>query len=87
MEETNDGFRIAEVDLEIRGPGEFLGTRQSGLPDLRFANLVRDVPILSEVREVAFGLLEQDPQLKQWPQFKEVIYRRWSEKLSLADVG
>lgn len=87
MERTNNGFEIAEADLEIRGPGEFLGTRQSGLPDLKFANLVRDVPILAEVRDIAFELLDEDPELTGHPSFKKVLYRRWSEKLSLAEVG
>ncbi|MEK6773946.1 MAG: ATP-dependent DNA helicase RecG [Bdellovibrionota bacterium] len=63
MEKTNDGFKIAEFDLEMRGPGEFLGTRQSGLPGFRMANLVRDVAILQQAREVAFEVLRRDPQL------------------------
>ena len=63
MEETTDGFKIAEFDLEMRGPGEFLGTRQSGLPGFQMANLVRDVLILQEARKAAFELLEKDPQL------------------------
>jgi ATP-dependent DNA helicase RecG len=87
MEKTTDGFKIAEEDLSIRGPGEFLGTRQSGLPDLRFANLVRDVPILSEAREAAFQIIEDDPALSSQPQFRDVIRQRWKEKLELAEVG
>ena len=87
MAKTHDGFKIAEEDLAIRGPGEFLGTRQSGLPDLKFANLARDVPILSEAREAAFNLIDKDPRLQMSPRFLDVIHERWQEKLSLADVG
>jgi ATP-dependent DNA helicase RecG len=64
MEQTSDGFKIAEADLEIRGPGEFLGTKQSGLPGFRLANLVRDVKTLSEARQAAFELVSKDPELK-----------------------
>lgn len=53
MEETNDGFRIAERDLEIRGPGEIMGTRQAGMPEFRFANLIRDLDILQAARKEA----------------------------------
>ena len=53
MEETNDGFKIAEKDLEIRGPGEIMGTRQAGLPEFRVANLVRDLEILQAARKEA----------------------------------
>jgi len=63
MEQTTDGFRIAEADLEMRGPGEFLGTRQSGLPGFRLANLVRDVKILQHARDAAFKLIEKDRDL------------------------
>jgi ATP-dependent DNA helicase RecG len=65
MERTSDGFKIAEADLEMRGPGEFLGTRQSGLPGFRLANLVRDVKILQQARDAAFRLIEMDPDLKK----------------------
>lgn len=63
MEQTTDGFKISEADLQIRGPGEFLGARQSGLPGFKMANLVRDVKILQEARTAAFEVLEKDPQL------------------------
>ena len=63
LENTTDGFRIAEQDLAIRGPGEFLGTRQSGLYQFKTANLMKDADILSEARQEAFGLVERDPEL------------------------
>ncbi len=63
MEKTNDGFKIAEEDLEMRGPGEFLGTKQSGLPEFKVANLVRDGQILSQAKKTALRLLQKDPQL------------------------
>lgn len=64
MERTQDGFKIAEFDLELRGPGEFLGTRQSGLPGFKLAHLVRDTDILEQARDAAFKLIKQDPELK-----------------------
>lgn len=66
MEGTNDGFKIAEADLEMRGPGEFMGTRQSGLPGFKMANLVRDVKILLQARDAAFELAAEDPNLKKF---------------------
>lgn len=63
MEETTDGFVVAERDLEIRGPGEFLGTRQSGLPGFKLANIVRDVQILQAAREMAFQVFIRDAKL------------------------
>ena len=64
LEEIHDGFRLAEVDLELRGPGDFFGTRQSGLPNLRMAHL-SDRQLLESAREEAARVIEQDPQLKQ----------------------
>jgi ATP-dependent DNA helicase RecG len=63
MEQTSDGFRIAEEDLRLRGPGELIGLRQSGLADLRLANLVRDASILSSARRAALALLGKDSEI------------------------
>ena len=89
MEETNDGFKIAEEDLKIRGPGEFIGVRQSGIPDFRVANIIRDARILNEAREEAFELVRRDPLLQDPQNFflKEVLKQRWKGRLELAGVG
>jgi ATP-dependent DNA helicase RecG len=89
MERTNDGFEVAEQDLKIRGPGEYLGTRQSGVPTFRAANLVRDAALLELARAEAGAWLEQDPDLTD-PQSRELrraLDKRWGEKLALAEVG
>jgi ATP-dependent DNA helicase RecG len=65
MEKTTDGFKIAEADLEIRGPGEFLGARQSGLSGFKLANIVRDAAILQQARDAAFEVFDRDPQLER----------------------
>lgn len=64
MVATTDGFKIAEVDLKLRGPGEFFGTRQSGLPAFKIANLVDDAELVTVARREAFSLVEDDPQLR-----------------------
>ena len=63
MTATQDGFKIAEEDLNLRGPGEFYGTRQSGMPELIIADIVRDMDILQETRQTAFDLVAADPTL------------------------
>jgi len=65
MAKTTDGFLIAEKDLHLRGPGEFFGTEQSGLPQFTFVNLVADQPMLKEAREDAFSIIAEDPLLEQ----------------------
>jgi len=89
MESTTDGFRIAEADLEIRGPGDFLGTRQSGMPDFRVADILRDGSILEQARQAAFGLIEKDPEFsaaRHLP-MREELMRRWGKRLELAMIG
>ncbi len=87
MEQTNDGFRIAEEDLLIRGPGEFMGTRQSGLPDFRVASILRDAATLDEARREAFLLVENDPALENHPELREALLRRWESRLEIAKTG
>ena len=64
MEKTNDGFKISETDLHLRGPGEFFGTRQHGIPDLKIANLYKDIDILKKVQDASKELLKADPNLE-----------------------
>ena len=86
--ETSDGFAIADADLRIRGPGEFLGTRQSGrLPDLRLADLLRDADLLVVARQAAAEALRADPRLQASPELARAVERRFGERLALADVG
>jgi ATP-dependent DNA helicase RecG len=89
MAETNDGFKIAEEDLAIRGPGEFMGTRQSGIPDFRIANILRDVRILNDAKNDAFTFIEKDQLLKKKEHslLKEVLLHRWGGRLELAKTG
>jgi ATP-dependent DNA helicase RecG len=89
MAQSNDGFRIAEADLEIRGPGEFLGTRQSGMPDFRVANLLRDGRILEEARQEAFRLVNETNFLND-PRYEDLrreLKIRWGSRLELASLG
>ena len=86
MRTTNDGFRIAEADLEIRGPGEFLGTRQSGLPDFRVANILRDGRVLEEARQDAFTYAESR-EFRESEQIRSVLKERWGNRLELASIG
>jgi ATP-dependent DNA helicase RecG len=64
MVETSDGFKIAEVDLKLRGPGNMMGTQQSGVLNLKIANIVRDTPILTKARNAALEILQDDPNLE-----------------------
>jgi ATP-dependent DNA helicase RecG len=84
---TNDGFLIAEEDLRLRGPGEFFGTRQSGLPDLRAANIIRDADLLEKARTEAFDMVRNDPTLAQYPQLRDLLNRKWQGRLGLISVG
>jgi ATP-dependent DNA helicase RecG len=88
MVRTTDGFEIAEEDLRLRGPGEFHGTKQSGLLKLRIANIVGDAEILKEAREEAFRLVEDDPNLSR-PEHRLLgdYLRRHFSDLVLATVG
>jgi ATP-dependent DNA helicase RecG len=89
MVESEDGFHIAEADLEIRGPGDFLGLRQSGLPDFRVANLLKDQRILELARTEAFAYVQQTNQLttEAAVAVKKELVHRWGGRLELASIG
>jgi ATP-dependent DNA helicase RecG len=87
--QSNDGFVIAEEDLRIRGPGEFFGFRQWGMPEFRVASLVRDGELLQQARQEALVLLKQDPQLQaaMHQGLREAMLRKWEKKLELGSVS
>ena len=89
MCETTDGFALAEVDLKLRGPGDFFGTRQHGLPSLKVANLTEELELLHEARDDALALLESDPRLDEPGHriLRDELFRRYGETLQLALVG
>ena len=89
MVATNDGFVIAEEDLKIRGPGEILGTRQAGMPDLKLGSLVTDGRLLEAARNEATALMQHDPSLAAADHavLREQVKRAWGGKLQLASVG
>jgi ATP-dependent DNA helicase RecG len=89
MTKTTDGFEIAEEDLKIRGPGEFMGTRQSGLPAFRSVDLARDYRTLLTARTEAESLLKRDPDLSDPAHraTREILMARLAGRLSLVDIG
>jgi ATP-dependent DNA helicase RecG len=78
IEETQNGFRLAEIDLELRGPGELFGTRQSGLLELKVARLT-DVELIEETRREAGQLLDRDPELVGAPLLRERLSTFWKD--------
>jgi ATP-dependent DNA helicase RecG len=89
MVSTTDGFKIAEVDLQLRGPGDFFGTRQSGIPEFKVADILTDTALLDLARADAFALVERDPALHE-PEHRtlaEHLRSHFREELSLVAVG
>jgi ATP-dependent DNA helicase RecG len=84
MAETNDGFAIAEKDLELRGPGDFFGTRQSGLPKLRTGDLVRDREIMEDAHREARRIVETSALT---PDLLAFVQQKWQEQFGLIEVG
>jgi len=87
--ESDDGFELAEMDLRLRGPGDLLGTSQTGMPPLRVADLVNDAPLVEEARTVALEILTADPKLED-PQLSRLVLqtlRRYGKTLQLGDIG
>ncbi|RMG68412.1 MAG: ATP-dependent DNA helicase RecG [Nitrospirae bacterium] len=87
IQKYSDGFRIAEEDFKLRGPGELFGTRQSGMPDLRVADLLRDGKVLAAARKEAFAMVEKEPDLSSYPALKREIERFWKGKIEIFKTG
>jgi ATP-dependent DNA helicase RecG len=88
MIRTRDGFEIADADLEIRGPGDFLGTRQSGhLPELRIADLLRDTLLVAVARDAARKAIDEDPTLARVPATRRAVRQRWGQRIDLSGIG
>ncbi len=87
MTETTDGFRIAEIDLKLRGPGEFFGTRQAGIPAFRIANLLRDREIQEWAKREASEFVEHPPSPEELESFAQLLRKSWPQRYRLARVG
>jgi ATP-dependent DNA helicase RecG len=89
MSSITDGFKISEIDLKLRGPGEFFGTRQHGLPELKIADIVTDARLLYQARNWAFRVLEKDPSLTQKENLciRSNFVRKYKRRFSLVDIG
>ena len=85
---TNDGFYISQIDLEIRGPGDFLGTRQSGLPDFRIADITQDGDVVHQAKQAAFAIVEADPALAMEPHRPAAEYlSHYIQKFKLEELS
>ena len=82
MSETTDGFKISEKDLKLRGPGDFFGTRQHGLPELKIANIFEDMPVLKDAIEASKEILAKDSELTAFPSLKKRIQSLYKEEIS-----
>ncbi len=87
MVDSSDGFYIAEMDLRLRGPGEFFGTKQSGLPALRIANIIRDQDVLEIARSEAQAFIENPPSEEALRRAVTYIREHWQRKYGLVQVG
>jgi ATP-dependent DNA helicase RecG len=89
FEQSEDGFELAEADFKLRGPGDMLGQKQSGLPPMRIADLSRDREILVVARAMAQAMIDEDPQLeaKELAELRRQVMHRYGKRLDLGDVA
>jgi ATP-dependent DNA helicase RecG len=87
MVDSSDGFYIAEMDLKLRGPGEFFGTKQSGLPALRIGNIIRDQDVLEIARGEAQAFIANPPSPDELKRAVNYIRQHWQRRYGLVQVG
>jgi ATP-dependent DNA helicase RecG len=89
MVKTTDGFKIAEVDLKLRGPGDIFGIKQSGFPNLKFVNLTEDQVLISLAKQISFELIKKDPQLSltENKTVKNNLVTHYSDNLNYAKIA
>jgi ATP-dependent DNA helicase RecG len=89
MTQTTSGFDIAEMDLKLRGPGQFFGTRQHGLPELKLADISQELELLKSARDDATELLESDHDLRKpvHKALRAALIERFGDSIPLANVG
>ncbi len=87
--DTSDGFELAELDLRMRGPGNLLGTQQTGIPPFRIADIVRDQPLLELARTAAIEIMAADPELAdpKYGRLKQQVLARHGGMIEFGDVG
>ncbi len=89
MVKTNNGFEIAETDLKVRGPGDIFSTKQSGFPDLKYADIIHDAELISLTKNIAFDLINKDPSL-ELPENKVIrknLIKHYSDNLQYAKIA
>jgi len=89
MVNNTDGFKVAEVDLKLRGPGDIFGTKQSGFPDLKFIDIINDYPIINSAKASAFNLINEDPHLQSGKNnlIRENLLKHYSHNLEYAKIA
>jgi ATP-dependent DNA helicase RecG len=89
MVKYNDGFKVAEIDLKLRGPGDIFGTKQSGFPELKFVDIIKDTEIIREARLSAFKIINDDPQLNSGTNsiLKNNFLKHYSKSLEFAKIA
>jgi ATP-dependent DNA helicase RecG len=87
MVKTSDGFEIAEMDLQLRGPGHFFGTQQHGLPEFKMADITSEIELLKVARADALQILDRDPRLTNHPHLRSALTRQFGQTLQLAQIG
>ena len=89
MVKYNDGFKIAEIDLKLRGPGDIFGLKQSGFPEFKYADIITDSKLILQAKHEAFKLIDEDPRLilPDNQSIKKILTKSYSDNLKYSDIA